>query len=72
MTLHLIRGRWWIILFPPTSVFVTARRYCIIRAIGSLIPALTHPQWYTLLHVVNLMQGPRGSPDTVTRAEVLT
>ena len=72
MTLYLLRERWWSILCPPSVAFVIPIWYCIIRVVHSLLTALNHPQYYTLLTMVHFMQVPRGSPDTVTKAEVLT
>ena len=72
MTLHLLRGRSWTIIFPPSGAYVTARRDCIIGVVRILLLELTYHQCYTLLPVVPLMQVPRVSPDTVSISEVLT
>ena len=63
-------GSEWYILLLERSL--TARRYCIIGALRSLLPTLIYHQWHTRLPVSHLIQVPRDSPDTFTRAEVLT
>ena len=73
MTLHLLRGGWWPILYPPSGSLYDVQKGCIPGAVRVLLMALTYPQWYTILHVVHLVgQGPTGLPDTVPRAEILT
>ena len=73
MTLHLLHRRWWPILCPPSGMLCNVQKCCIPRAVHTLLPALTYPQWYTRLHMVRLVtQGPRGLPDAIPRVEVLT
>ena len=73
MTLHLLRGRWWTIVCPPYIVLRSSHRGCIPIAVCSLLPALIYPHRYTRLHTVRLVrQGPRGLPDNVPRADILT
>ena len=72
MTLHLLRGRWWTIVCPPSGAFLNCRKGYIPISLCTLLPALTYPWWYTGLPVVCIVtQGPRGLPDTVPSTEVL-
>ena len=73
MTLHLLRGGWWKIVFLPYDALCNVQNGCIPGEVCGLLTVLTYPQWYTSLHVVRLFsKGTRGLPDTVPRAEVLT
>ena len=72
MTLHLLCGRWWPTVCPPSGAFVTSRRNCIIISVCILMSELNNIHCYTQVPMVHLIQVPRDSPDTFTRAEVLT
>ena len=64
------REQYYVLLL---AHYVTARRDWTIRAVCIMIPELTYHQWQTILPVVRLVtKVPRGSSDTVPRAEVLT
>ena len=72
MTLHLLRGRWWRIVFPPSGMLRNDQKGCLPESVCGLLAALTYLKWYTRLHMVGLVnKGPRGLTDTVPRVEVL-
>ena len=62
--------KYYVFLLTHSAMYI---RDWIIRELRSLLPALTYHQWLTRLPVVHLVtKVPRGSPDIVPRAEVLT
>ena len=73
MTLHLLRGSWLTILYPPSGEFRNVQKGFIPVEVHSLLPDLTYPQWYTMLPLVHLIQLiSKGLPDSVTRSKLLT
>ena len=73
MTLHLLYGRWWPIVCPPSSAFLNYQKRFINGALHTLLLALTYPKWRIRLYVVQLVtQGPSGLPATIPSADVLT
>ena len=73
MILHLLRGRLWTIVCPPSGVFLNGHKGCIPGALPTLLPELTYHMWYTGLPLVCLVtQGPSVLPATVPSTEVLT
>ena len=73
MNLRLLGVSWWSIVCPPSGAFHKVYNGCTPGELCSLLLALNYPHWYTSLIVVHLVtQGPRGSPDTITRSVLLT
>ena len=73
MSLHLLHGRWWPIVCPPSSALRGVQKGCISIAELTLLPTLTYPQWYTRLYMVRLVaQVSRVLPDNVAIAELIT
>ena len=73
MILHLLHGRWWTIVSPPSGAFLNCHKGCIPGALPTLLPELTYHLWYTGLPLVCLVtQGPGVLTATVPITEVLT
>ena len=69
MALHLLCGRWWSIVCPHFGALPSIQKGWISRAVCSLLPELTHPLWYTRLHVLHLVtQVPKVLPDLCSQS----
>ena len=64
-----VGGQYYVLLLPRS---ITSRRDFTIRAVRSLLPALTYTRWYTWLSVVHLLhESSKGLPDTGNQRQVI-
>ena len=47
MTLHLLYGRWWKIVFLPYGALLNWHKGSITGAVCGILSELTYPRWYT-------------------------
>ena len=55
LALHLLWGRWWPIVCPPSVALCSIQNICISGAVHILLSELTYPLCYTRLRVVHLV-----------------